>query len=121
MILWGEEQRERDPAYFCRQAIAEADKPVWLVCDARRPTDMHFFTSHYHTLTVRVVAGDGVRRERGWVWCEGVDDAPSECALDSFQCQLTLSNNGNDSVLSQQLEQIRDMALSRLPMQQSQQ
>ena len=52
MIRWGEERRDRDPAHFCRLATAEADKPVWLVCDARRPTDMDYFTSHYPTLTV---------------------------------------------------------------------
>lgn len=52
MIRWGEEKRDRDPAHFCRLATAEADKPVWLVCDARRPTDMDYFTSHYPTLTV---------------------------------------------------------------------
>lgn len=53
MIRWGEERRDKDPAYFCEMATLEADKPVWLVCDARRPTDMHFFTSHYPCFTVK--------------------------------------------------------------------
>lgn len=52
MIHWGEERRDKDPAFFCRLAMAEADKPVWLVCDARRPTDMDFFTTHFTTITV---------------------------------------------------------------------
>ena len=59
-------------------------------------------------------ASEEVRRERGWVWCEGVDDAPSECALDNYPCQLSLRNEGDHVLLTQQLERIRDMALERL-------
>ena len=59
-------------------------------------------------------ASEGVRSGRGWEWREGVDDAPSECALDNYPCQLSLSNEGGDTVLTQQLEQIRDSALSKL-------
>ncbi|CAI8022558.1 Phosphomevalonate kinase [Geodia barretti] len=114
MIRWGEERRDRDPAHFCRLATAEADKPVWLVCDARRPTDMDYFTSHYPTLTVKVCASEDVRKERGWVWTDGVDNAPSECALDDYSCQMLLSNNGDNVMLTQQLEQICDLAFSKL-------
>lgn len=133
MIRWGEERRDKDPAYFCQLAVAEADKPVWLVCDARRPSDMTFFTTHYSTVTVstytaahhhstavcvcdqvKVVASEGVRRERGWEWRAGVDDAPSECALDNYHCQLLLSNNGDENMLTRQLEHMRDLALSKL-------
>ena len=63
---------------------------------------------------VRVCASEDVRKERGWEWREGVDDAPSECALDDYPCQLLLSNEGDDTVLTQQLEQISDLALSKL-------
>lgn len=52
MIRWGEERRDKDPAYFCQLAVVAADKPVWLVCDARRPSDMDFFTTLYSTITV---------------------------------------------------------------------
>ena len=119
MIRWGEEQREKDPHCFCRQAVAEADRPIWLVCDARRPTDMEFFTTRYRTVTARVVASDGERRARGWVWCDGVDDAASECALDGYQCQFALTNEGDGLALGQQLEEIRDAALGKLPPQTS--
>ena len=54
MIRWGEERRDSDPSYFCRLAESEADKPVWLVCDARRPSDMQYFTTHYTCMTVRI-------------------------------------------------------------------
>eukprot|EP00050_Salpingoeca_kvevrii_P021448 m.110784 g.110784 ORF g.110784 m.110784 type:complete len:65 (+) comp9350_c0_seq3:498-692(+) len=31
-----------------------------------------------------------------WVFTEGVDDAPSECALDGREWDLTLSNDDNN-------------------------
>lgn len=113
MIRWGEEKRAQDPGYFCRLASEGADKPVWLVCDARRPTDMDYFKSLYSCVTVRVVASEDVRRERGWVWVEGVDDAPSECALDSYSCDWTVRNEGEESRLSEDLGRIRQLALGR--------
>ena len=63
---------------------------------------------------MRVHASEEVRRERGWEWKEGVDDAPSECALDNYPCQTLLSNNGDDMMLTGQLERIRDLALEKL-------
>ncbi len=114
MILWGEEQRERDPGYFCQLATAEAVKPVWLVCDARRPTDMEYFITRYTCLTVRVVASEAVRRARGWVVTPGVDDAPSECALDGYPCDVTVSNEGDSRALEGQLDLIRRRAMGRI-------
>ena len=58
-------------------------------------------------------ASEGVRRVRGWKWQEGVDDAPSECALDDYPCQMLLSNDGDDVTLTQELDKIRDLALAR--------
>ena len=99
MIVWGEEMRKKDPGYFCRLATQKADKPVWLVCDARRRTDMDYFKSHYgaRTVTVRVEAKEAVRVERGWVFTPGVDDAESECGLDDYHCDVTITNNGDDA------------------------
>ncbi len=107
MITWGEMMRDKDPAYFCHLATEGADKPVWLVCDARRPSDMSYFKSKYEggTLCVRVVASDGVRVGRGWEFTPGVDDAPSECALDNYQVDMTIVNDDGDD-LSQPLEAI---------------
>ncbi len=108
MITWSEMIRDKDPAYFCRLATEGADKPVWLVCDARRPSDMSYFKSKYNgrTLCVRVVASEDVRVVRGWAFTAGVDDAPSECALDNYQVDMTIVNDDGDD-LSQQLEAIR--------------
>uniref|UniRef100_A0A1X7T081 Phosphomevalonate kinase n=1 Tax=Amphimedon queenslandica TaxID=400682 RepID=A0A1X7T081_AMPQE len=49
MIQWGERKRESDPGYFCHLATEEQDKPVWLVSDCRRPSDVEYFKSHYST------------------------------------------------------------------------
>lgn len=102
MIVWGEEMRAKDPGYFCRLATQEAEKPVWLVCDARRKTDMDHFKSHYgeSTITVRVVASEAVRVGRGWVFTTGVDDAESECGLDDYNCDVVITNNGDDTIYS---------------------
>ena len=102
MIVWGEEMRAKDPGYFCRLATREADKPVWLICDARRTTDMDYFKSHYGecTITVRVVASEAVRVGRGWVFMTGVDDAESECGLDDYSCDVIITNNGDNTIYS---------------------
>jgi phosphomevalonate kinase len=102
MIVWGEEMRTKDPGYFCRLATREADKPVWLVCDARRTTDMDYFKLNYGecTITVKVVASEAVRVGRGWVFMAGVDDAESECGLDDYTCDVVITNNGDDTIYS---------------------
>lgn len=114
MILWGEGKRDADPGYFCRLATAEAVKPVWLVCDARRPTDMEYFKTRYACLTVRVVASEETRTARGWEPTAGVDDAPSECALDNYTCDITLSNEGDSRALGEQLSLIRKRAMESI-------
>ena len=108
MITWGEETRRRDPAYFCRLASQDADnsKPVWLVTDARRPTDMDYFKGLYASITVRVTASDEVRAGRNWTFTAGVDDAASECALDSYPCDVFVENDGNATELSRALQNI---------------
>jgi phosphomevalonate kinase len=100
MIKWGEEMRCKDPGYFCRLAIEQVMNyqqfPVWLISDARRPTDLKYFQSKYHTLTVRIHASEETRRSRGWVYTEGVDDVESECALDGFSnWDFLVENDGN--------------------------
>ena len=55
MIVWGEERRTSDPEYFPRMATAEATKPVWLVSDCRRPTDLAYFQVNSHVLVILVI------------------------------------------------------------------
>ena len=107
--------RQDDPGYFCLLATQEQDKPVWLVSDCRRPSDVEYFKSRYSSLTsfssscflVRVSASDGVRSGRGWEFVGGVDDAPSECALDEVSCDYHVINNREEKVLEEKLKELK--------------
>ena len=123
MIQWGEEMRCRDPGYFCRLAVEQVTNlhqfPVWLISDSRRPTDLDYFRSRYHTLTVRICASEETRRNRGWEYTEGVDDVESECALDRItQWDILLENDANSRVFETQLtaliSKINDIICSKL-------
>ena len=75
MIIWGEEKRNQDPGYFCRIIASGpgSEKPIWLISDARRKTDIAYFIKHYgdRVKNVRVEAMEDVRRARGWVFTKG--------------------------------------------------
>ena len=108
MIRWGEEKRNADPSYFCRLAIKmtisgiykesdELQKPVWIVSDARRKSDVHYFRETCGKVVhVRITATEEVRRSRGWIFTAGVDDAESECGLDDEEFDLLIQNDGHD-------------------------
>lgn len=109
MIAWSEAIRKQDPEYFCKLATSEGCDPIWLVCDARRESDMQYFKQNHgeHLLTVRVVASKQVREERGWVYNKEVDDSSSECGLDNFKCDLTINNTSTcESTLMHQLQEV---------------
>ena len=117
MIRWGEDQRERDPGFFARLATATSHAEsarVWIVSDARRPTDVAYFQSNYgdRVTTVRVQASEECRATRGWVFTDGVDNAVSECGLDDLTHDLTVVNNslaGCDASLEETLKRIVDL------------
>jgi len=111
MIKWGEEVRIRDPGYFCRLATQTANKPVWIICDARRPSDMNYFSS-YNIVTIRVCASDEVRRSRGWEFLHNVDDGESECGLDDYQCDITIINDGDDQILLNDIKKLKEIVVS---------
>ena len=113
MIRWGESIRDQDPAYFCSLACKKADRPFWLVSDCRRPSDIDYFTTRYKCVVVRVCAGEGVRRERGWSFTHGVDDAPSECALDDYPCHVTIQNDGQSDALADDLQSLKHRIFER--------
>uniref|UniRef100_A0AAA9SVF5 Phosphomevalonate kinase n=1 Tax=Bos taurus TaxID=9913 RepID=A0AAA9SVF5_BOVIN len=74
MICWGEEKRQADPGFFCRKIVEGVCQPVWLVSDTRRVSDIQWFQEAYGavTQTVRVVATEESRQQRGWVFTPGV-------------------------------------------------
>ncbi|XP_051849883.1 phosphomevalonate kinase isoform X2 [Antechinus flavipes] len=117
MIRWGEEKRKRDPGFFCRKIVEGVPQPVWLVSDARRVSDIEWFQSSFGDVTqlVRVVASEESRRQRGWVFTAGVDDAESECGLDHYGAfDWVIENHGDDHKLEQQLGKLVDYIHSKL-------
>ncbi|XP_012548758.1 phosphomevalonate kinase isoform X1 [Bombyx mandarina] len=110
MIKWSEEMRNKDYGCFCKAACENAAiKPVWIVSDIRRKTDIRWFKETYGDIirTVRITADDRTRKERGFQFQVGVDDATSECDLDDYNDWDVVVNNGEgrDS-LEEQLDSI---------------
>ncbi|KAM3873566.1 phosphomevalonate kinase [Diretmus argenteus] len=115
MIRWGETRRQQDPGFFCRLATTGAEQPVWVVSDARRLSDVQWFWREFPSQTrcVRVQASDQTRRERGWVFTAGIDDAESECGLDSrVEFDWIIRNEANAPSLEDQLQAILTLAES---------
>lgn len=119
MIQWSEDVRKKDPGIFCRAAIEmykAMSKPVWIVSDVRRKTDIAWFKENYGDAvkTVRVHADEDVRKMRGWVFTSGVDDVASECDLDDYtDWDWKIDNNGDENtftksvlLISQYLKQV---------------
>ncbi|GFO42032.1 phosphomevalonate kinase-like [Plakobranchus ocellatus] len=118
MILWGEERRRKDPGFFCQLATSEGlDKEVWIISDARRLTDVDFFKLNYcsATITVRVDSERAIREQRGFVFTEGIDDAESECGLDSgVKWDLVVYNNDDKKELEDSINKILDLIALKL-------
>ncbi|XP_046749071.1 phosphomevalonate kinase [Diprion similis] len=108
MIAWGEDMRKKDTGYFCRAAIDMYNAhniPIWIVSDIRRKTDIQWFVENFGNAckTVRIIANDGVRTKRGWIFTPGIDDAESECDLDDINnWDLEVFNNDSkiDDILN---------------------
>ncbi|XP_038550653.1 phosphomevalonate kinase-like [Micropterus salmoides] len=109
MIRWGETRRSQDPGFFCRLATRGARQPVWMVSDARRLSDLQWFWSEFprQTQTVRVQSSEKTRQQRGWIFTAGVDDAESECGLDSgVEFDWLITNEADAPSLEEQLQPI---------------
>lgn len=109
MIQWGEEKRNENPEYFCKLATSgeESERDIWIISDSRRTTDIEYFLKYYpkKTLTLRIEASQDVREERGFVFEPGVDDAESECGLDSYtDWDYMIINNESSDKLGQELQ-----------------
>ena len=114
MIKWGESVREKDEGYFCRLATRGMAKPIWLVSDCRRPSDISYFKSQYNAKIVHVVASEKVRESRGWKLVPEIDHAPSECALDDLSCDYQIINDGDSNILLEILERLKEDAIRLL-------
>ncbi|KAM9310572.1 phosphomevalonate kinase [Pholidichthys leucotaenia] len=114
MIHWGEMRRRQDPGFFCRLATRGARQPVWVVSDARRLSDLQWFRDRFprQTRSVRVQSSEETRMERGWIFTTGVDDAESECGLDSgIEFDWTITNEADAPSLDDQLRPALELAL----------
>ncbi|CAK1542098.1 unnamed protein product [Leptosia nina] len=110
MIEWSDKMRKQDYGCFCRIACENAkDKPIWIVSDIRRKTDVRWFKETYgnHIRTIRLIADEETRIERGYQFKPGVDDVASECDLDDYEEWDLIINNGKDGEpLEKQIEQV---------------
>ncbi|XP_047216496.1 phosphomevalonate kinase [Girardinichthys multiradiatus] len=109
MIRWGENRRNQDSGFFCRLATSGDQKPVWVVSDARRLSDLQWFWSKFprQTRNVRVQCSEETRVQRGWSFTPGVDDAESECGLDSgVEFDWIITNEADAPSLEEQLQPI---------------
>lgn len=100
MIVWGVKRRAADPGYFARLTCEGASKPVLIISDARRSSDVEHFLSHPEwgsiTKTVRIVSSDATREKRGWKFTPGVDDVDSETGLDGYENWDFVIHNDED-------------------------
>ena len=78
------EQHETDKHTFCKRAVEKLVKnsaqvinsshlQFWIVTDARRPSDIDYFTINYpdRVKTLRINANDDVRMQRKWKFTIG--------------------------------------------------
>ena len=113
MIDWGEARRNADPGFFATKVLGAATRPVLVVSDARRGSDVDFFLRRVPAVVrVRVAASDATREARGWAFAAGVDDAESECGLDAYEpWDFVITNDpGNEAAVDVQLRRIADAA-----------
>ncbi|VDD83313.1 unnamed protein product [Mesocestoides corti] len=101
MVRWGEKLRRSDATVFCRKALQYLDedypvKPsVVIIADCRRPSDLEYFSSLNKStplLHLRVVASPATRKARGWTYSSGIDNAETECALDTASFDVLVVN-----------------------------
>ncbi|WKY09126.1 hypothetical protein Q1695_001913 [Nippostrongylus brasiliensis] len=113
MIAWGEAIRDAQPDFFCRAAIPpNCEDDVVIISDCRRPTDMQYFQQHFQTLSLRIATSIDTRQRRGFKFVEGIDDMPSECALDDYPHDIVITNDDSYDVeeqLRRVVETIRDV------------
>ncbi|XP_022203887.2 phosphomevalonate kinase isoform X2 [Nilaparvata lugens] len=117
MVEWSEQIRAKDYGYFCRAAVRMIDdaheKKIWIVSDTRRRTDLKWFRDNYDKnsiKTIRIVSSDDVRQKRGWTFVDGVDNAETECDLDSVEeWDMIFTNNNNEQEFEVQMSSLIEM------------
>ena len=112
MVTWSTEVRQKDQNFFLRISIEENEAhrfPIWILTDARRKGDIDFFehkTQKAELIKIRVTATQECRKRRGFVFTDSIDNAETECGLDSYD-RWTLLVENEDLSDKQLLEQLR--------------
>ena len=109
MVEWGEKMRRADPSYFCQKAVQSAKhsgKPVWIVADVRRKTDIEYF-NRFHNLKLRLQTSIQVRSKRGWVFTNGIDDSETEVDLDDYDdWDFVIDNDGDNEAINRDINNV---------------
>ena len=109
MVEWGEQIRRKDASYFCRKTVQSAElscKPVWIIADIRRKTDMEYF-NQFDNIKLRLQSSDEVRSNRGWMFTEGIDDSETEIDLDDYvDWDFIINNNDDDEAFDKDISNI---------------
>lgn len=118
MVEWSERYREKEGwNCFLEQAIEEQraiDKPIWILNDARRACDVEYFENNpafsgSKIIKIRIEATEETRASRGWEFVDGIDNANTECGLDSYKdWTLVINNNHNDETILSGLREVFD-------------
>uniref|UniRef100_A0A182SFX1 Phosphomevalonate kinase n=1 Tax=Anopheles maculatus TaxID=74869 RepID=A0A182SFX1_9DIPT len=115
MIEWSDARRQEDYGVFCRAACTTIDRPICIVSDIRRKTDVRYFREMFgpeRIRTVRIEASEAIRAERGWRFQTGVDDVQSECDLDDYGSWDLLMRNEHADGVEGLLERLRKLVSS---------
>lgn len=92
--------------------LTATERPVWVVSDIRRKTDVQWFKETYGDIvyTIRITADEQTRIDRGFKFVKGIDDLASECDLDDFDAwNLQINNGAGRLQLEQQLGSILEL------------
>jgi phosphomevalonate kinase len=92
--------------------LAAEEYSAWIISDARRSTDVQYFKQQYgdKVKTVRIVASEKIRTERGFAFSSGIDDAESECGLDHItDWDVIIKNEGDNCALEKDIQLLLDL------------
>lgn len=115
MIEWSEKMRSEQPGIFCIEAMKTAKKPLIIVSDIRRKTDITWFKEAFggRVRTIRIYADDSVRSHRGWKHTQGVDDIQSECDLDDYFLWDLMIDNGDDTQTERSVRELLEFVVKQ--------
>ncbi|KAI0988437.1 hypothetical protein GJ496_002831 [Pomphorhynchus laevis] len=104
MVAYGENIRNKDSEYFCRKVVEEAETkshPIWLLTDARRKSDLKFFSQlmKHRLVTIRIFCDDTCRSRRRWKLDPIIDFSETECNLDDVNFDWYIENDDSKKSL----------------------